>query len=60
MITFISGEPLHCPELENYARNPAPYDAERAWKRRQFEEAMAAHDARVRAEQEARWLEEEA
>lgn len=58
-MTFIDGAPLMVPNLERYWSNPAPYDAERAWKRRQFEEAMAAHDARVRAQQEKRWAREE-
>ncbi len=58
-ITFIDGAPLNVPTLEAYWKNPEPFDAERAWKRRQFEQAMAAHDAREKAKREARWAEEE-
>jgi hypothetical protein len=45
--------------IQEYWKNPEPFDTERAWKRRQFEQAMAAHDAREKAKREARWAEEE-
>lgn len=41
--------------VQAYINNPAPFEAERARRRAIFNAAMAAHDARVRAEQERRW-----
>lgn len=41
--------------IESYWRNPKPFDEERARRLAIFNAAMAAHDARVREEQERRW-----
>lgn len=45
--------------IEAYWRNPQPFEQERARRLAMFNAAMAAHDARVRAEQERRWAKEE-
>lgn len=41
--------------VQAYINNPQPFDEERARRRAMFNAAMAAHDARVREEQERRW-----
>lgn len=45
--------------IQEYWRNPQPFDEERARRLAIFNAAMAPHDARVRAEQEMRWEREE-
>lgn len=50
------------PELQRYWDSPdyrAQLEAERDERRTQFNAAMSAHDARVRARQAARWAAEE-
>lgn len=41
--------------LHSYWNDPTPFEAEQAQRRRVFNKAMAAHDARERAKQEERW-----
>jgi len=45
--------------IEAYWRNPKPFDEERARRLAILNAAMAPHDARVRASQEARWAKEQ-
>lgn len=45
--------------VQAYINNPKPFDEERARRLAIFNAAMAGHDARVRAEQERRWAQEE-
>lgn len=59
MITFLGGTPLYVPTLEAYWRDPAPFEAERAREQAKIDALFAKHDARVRAEQERRWAQEE-
>lgn len=51
-------EPMDMSALKSFWRDPAPYIAEERRRRAQFDAAMAPHDARVRAAQEARWAED--
>jgi hypothetical protein len=56
---FIGGAPLRCPNLEAYWSDPAPFEAERRDGQAKIDALFAAHTARVRAQQEARWAQEE-
>lgn len=55
MIYLIDGEVLNVPTLQAYWNDPQPFEEERARRLAIFNAAMAAHDARVRAERERRW-----
>lgn len=56
---LIEGEVLAVPTLQEYWRNPQKFEDERNRQRAIFDAALAAHDARVRQQQEARWSREE-
>lgn len=58
-VTFLGGLPLYVPTLEQYWRDPRPFEAERAREQAKMDALFAEHDARVRAEQERRWAQEE-
>lgn len=57
-LTFIDGAPLFVPTLEAYWRDPRPFEAAKREGQAQVKALFSAHDARVRAEQEARWARE--
>lgn len=56
---FLDGEVLAVPTLHEYWRNPQKFEDERNRQRAIFNASLAAHDARVRQQQEARWSREE-
>jgi hypothetical protein len=58
-VTFIDGAPLHVPNLEAYWRDSRPFETERRREQARIDALFAPHDARVRAEREARWAAEE-
>ncbi len=45
-------------EIEAYWRDPAPFQAARAAGQARIDAAFASHEARVRAQLEARWARE--
>ncbi|MGI4744922.1 MAG: hypothetical protein ACRYGI_11505 [Janthinobacterium lividum] len=51
-------ETMNMEAIEAYWRDPSTFIAERARRFAEFDAAMAPHDARVRAKQEARWAQE--
>ncbi len=52
--------PLRCPELEEYWRDPRPFEAERAVMQAKLNAEWDARVAPARERQLARWAEEEA
>lgn len=58
-MTFLGGMPLFVPNLEAFWRDSRPFEAERAREQAKMDALFAEHDARVRAEQERRWAQEE-
>lgn len=60
LVAVAEGEPGKWSVIEEYWRNPAPFDAEEAARKAAWDASWAKHDARVRAEREARWAREEA
>lgn len=60
VMTFIGGTPLFVPDLQEYWRDPMPFEIERQEGQARIDALFAKHDAMVRAAQEARWAAEEA
>ncbi|MEH3121203.1 MAG: hypothetical protein PGN16_04350 [Sphingomonas phyllosphaerae] len=56
----IDPTPIDCTEINEALRYPARYEARRAAAQAEIDALFSEHNARVRAEQEARWAAEEA
>ena len=52
--------PVYAPTCEAYWRDPAPFDAAKVQGQTEIDALFASHEARWKAEQEARWAVEDA